>query len=85
MGILPVGRGRDARLVNQVPRGFGPLAADLDEILTVEDLRAWLKLPSRWAVYRLVRVDGCPARRIGGRLRFHRDEVRRWFLTRGAA
>lgn len=54
----------------------------IDEFLTVDDVRVWLKLPSNWSVYRLRRQEGLPARRLGGRLRFHRDEIRRWFLAR---
>jgi excisionase family DNA binding protein len=50
---------------------------DEDELLTVEELMAWLKVTRRW-VYDQVARGAIPVRRVGRFLRFHRGDILEW-------
>lgn len=49
-------------------------------LMTVEQLRVHLGLPSHKAVYRLIEQQGLPFRRVGARYRFAWAEVEQWTL-----
>lgn len=48
-----------------------------DEILTLEEVAAYLKAGKR-TVYRLAQQGDIPAFKLGGTWRFRRDELDRW-------
>lgn len=52
-----------------------------DEILTVEEVAAYLKAGRR-TVYRLVANGQIPAFKLGGTWRFQRAELNRWIAAR---
>ncbi len=48
-----------------------------DEILTMDELAAYLKI-SKSTLYKLAVEDKLPGHKIGKRWRFHKDAVVRW-------
>lgn len=52
-----------------------------DEILTLEEVAAYLKAGKR-TVYRLAQQGDIPAFKLGGTWRFSRDELDRWIAAR---
>lgn len=52
-----------------------------DEILTIEEVAAYLKAGKR-TVYRLVANGQLPAFKLGGTWRFRRGELDRWIANR---
>jgi excisionase family DNA binding protein len=48
-----------------------------DEILTMDELAAYLKI-SKSTLYKLAVEDKLPGQKIGKRWRFHKDAVDRW-------
>ncbi len=52
-----------------------------DEILTIEEVAAYLKAGRR-TVYRLAAKGQIPAFKLGGTWRFHRAELDRWIAAR---
>ncbi|WP_425376475.1 helix-turn-helix domain-containing protein, partial [Rhizobium leguminosarum] len=57
------------------------MAEQSDEILTIEEVAAYLKAGRR-TVYRLAANGQIPAFKLGGTWRFHRAELDRWIATR---
>lgn len=53
-----------------------------DDILTIEDLSAYLKIPKS-TLYKLVRDQKIPAQKVGRHLRFHRKVIDVWLGVRG--
>jgi len=53
----------------------------LDEILTIDEVAAYLKAGKR-TVYRLAATGQIPAFKLGGTWRFRRGELDRWIATR---
>lgn len=51
-----------------------------DEILTLEEVAAYLKAGKR-TVYRLAQQGDIPAFKLGGTWRFRRDELDRWIAA----
>lgn len=49
----------------------------LPSILTVQEVADYLRIPVS-SVYRLAQEGRIPARKVGRRLRFHRDAIDRW-------
>lgn len=49
-----------------------------EPLLTVEEARVLLNVPSRQSIYRLVREQGMPVRNLGRYLRFDRAELEAW-------
>lgn len=58
-------------------------ASNLQEILTVEELAAYLKVTPR-SIYNLVSRHEIPAFRVGGSWRFRRDEIEALTKSRDA-
>ncbi|KGX64912.1 helix-turn-helix domain-containing protein [Burkholderia multivorans] len=52
-----------------------------DEILTVDEVAAYLKASKR-TVYRLAACGKLPAFKLGGTWRFRRGELNQWIATR---
>jgi len=50
-------------------------------VLTAEEAARYLRLHVK-SVHRLVKEGKIPGRKVGGRWRFHRDELEKW-LTKG--
>lgn len=57
------------------------MADPKDEILTLEEVAAYLKAGKR-TVYRLAQQGDIPAFKLGGTWRFRRDELDRWIAAR---
>lgn len=53
----------------------------LDEILTIEEVAAYLKAGKR-TVYRLAAGGKLPAFKLGGTWRFRRDDLDEWIASR---
>ena len=51
------------------------------DILTVDDLSAYLKIPKS-TIYKLVRENKIPAQKIGRHWRFKKDAIDRWLENR---
>lgn len=51
--------------------------SNFDEILTVKELAAYLKLAES-TVYKLAQDGEIPGRKIGGNWRFSRDQINKW-------
>ena len=51
-----------------------------EEILTLKDVAAYLKIGER-TVYRLVQDGRLPGFKVGGAWRFHRAHLDRWIAT----
>jgi len=47
------------------------------EVLTIEELSAYLKIPKS-TLYKLVREGKIPSQKIGRHLRFHRESIDEW-------
>ena len=55
----------------------------LSEVLTIEELAAYLKIPKS-TLYKLVREGNIPSQKIGGHWRFRKEAIDRWLEeTRG--
>ena len=52
-----------------------------DEILTAEQVAAWLQLPTSW-IYRQAREGHLPALKLGRYVRFRRGSVEAWARSR---
>jgi excisionase family DNA binding protein len=48
-----------------------------DELLTLEELRNWLKVPKVW-VYRQTRENNIPFIKLGKYLRFEKSKIEKW-------
>lgn len=57
------------------------LTGSADEILTLDELCAWLKLKKDY-VYHLTCQQAIPHLKIGRQLRFRRSEIEDWLTTR---
>ena len=55
-----------------------------DELMTVEDLAAWLRKPRSW-IYNRIDDLGIPYFKIGNHIRFKLSEVERWLDQQRAA
>lgn len=55
---------------------------NMDEIMTLEEVAAWLKVTPR-TIYRMLEENQIPAFKIRGAWRFRRDEIERMTRTRG--
>jgi excisionase family DNA binding protein len=66
--------------VNHQPVGI-PMNEQSDEILTIEEVAAYLKAGRR-TVYRLAASGQIPAFKLGGTWRFRRTELDRWIAAR---
>ena len=55
--------------------------ANLDEILTIDEVAAYLKAGKR-TVYRLAASGKLPAFKLGGTWRFRRGELDQWIASR---
>ena len=51
--------------------------SDLDDLLTVEEVAAYLKVPKSW-VYERTRFRAIPVRKIGRHCRIPREEFLEW-------
>ena len=49
----------------------------LDEVLTIKELSAYLKVPQS-TLYKLVREGKIPGQKIGRHLRFRKEAIDRW-------
>jgi len=58
-----------------------PVSGQLDEILTIDEVAAYLKASKR-TVYRLAASGNLPAFKLGGTWRFRRGELDRWIASR---
>jgi len=56
---------------------------DLEELLTINDTCDLLKI-SRPTVYRMIKKGVLKTVQVGGRMRFHPDELRRYINRRAA-
>lgn len=54
--------------------GTAPTGARVDELLTVEQVAAWLNVPKRWVYDRAQRGE-LPSGRVGRYLRFRQRDV----------
>ncbi len=54
--------------------------ADDDEVFTVKEAAAYLKLHPK-TVYRLLKQGNIPAQRVGGTWRLYRGRLRRWLAA----
>lgn len=61
----------------------GPGGVEREPLLTMRDLVERYKMSERWFRYRL--VEGMPAHRWGGRLRFRASEIEAWMDSRDAS
>ena len=48
-----------------------------EKLLTLDDLAKFLNI-SRRTVYRLLKASDLPAYRVGGHMRFRRDDIEKW-------
>ena len=53
------------------------MALPSDDILTIDDLAAYLKI-SKSTLYKLVQAGKLPGQKVGKRLRFHKAVVDEW-------
>jgi excisionase family DNA binding protein len=58
--------------------------ADTDEILTLDEVAAYLKAGKK-TVYRLAQQGQIPGFKLGGTWRFRRTELHRWMATQTGA
>lgn len=57
------------------------MAKPADEILTIEELSVYLKIPKS-TLYKLVREGAVPCQRLGKHWRFHKDAIDEWMKGR---
>jgi excisionase family DNA binding protein len=58
-----------------------PMSAQSDEILTIDEVAAYLKTGKR-TVYRLAAAHKIPAFKLGGTWRFRRGDLDQWIASR---
>jgi excisionase family DNA binding protein len=58
-----------------------PISDQPDEILTIDEVAAYLKAGSR-TVYRLAANGKLPALKLGGTWRFRRGDLDKWIVSR---
>jgi excisionase family DNA binding protein len=58
------------------------MAGPAGEILTIDELAAYLKIPKS-TLYKLVREGAVPCQKLGKHWRFHKDAIDMW-LIRGS-
>ena len=56
--------------------------AELDDLLTVEEVADYLKVPKSW-IYERTRTRAIPVRKIGRHVRIPRDELLAWVEREG--
>ena len=54
-----------------------PMAEKLGNVLTIEELSAYLKIP-RSTLYKLVREGKIPSQKVGRHWRFRKETIDRW-------
>jgi excisionase family DNA binding protein len=57
------------------------MSDQLDEILTIDEVAAYLKAGKR-TVYRLTAIGKLPAFKLGGTWRFRRSDLDQWIASR---
>ncbi len=57
------------------------MAAESDDIMTIEHLAAYLKI-SQSTLYKLVQDGKLPGQKVGKRWRFHKQAIDRWLGER---
>lgn len=55
------------------------MAAEHDEIMTMDELAKYLKI-SKSTLYKLAVENKLPGQKIGKRWRFHKNAVDQWFM-----
>jgi excisionase family DNA binding protein len=60
-----------------------PMSAQPDEILTIDEVAAYLKTGKR-TVYRLAAAHKIPAFKLGGTWRFSRNDIESWIKQQSA-
>jgi excisionase family DNA binding protein len=59
------------------------MAERASEVLTIEDLSEYLKIPKS-TLYKLVREGSVPCQKVGKHWRFHKNAIDRWLEQSGA-
>ena len=63
-------------------KGYDMALAGLDDLLTVEEVAEYLRVPKTW-VYERTRTRAIPVRKIGRHVRIPRDELLAWVEREG--
>ena len=58
-------------------KGAKPMAKNLDEIMTLEEMAGYLKI-GKSTLYNMVREDKIPAVKIANQWRFRKEEIDKW-------
>ena len=64
-------------MVCSMSKAFFSKDGKLDEVLTIKELSAYLKVPQS-TLYKLVREGKIPGQKIGRHLRFRKEAIDRW-------
>ena len=57
------------------------MAGESDQILTIQELSDYLKVPVP-TLYKLVRRGSIPSLKVGRHWRFHKDAIDKWISSR---